>query len=224
MKKTISILVLCFLLLIPTKEAHAVIPIIQIIKEGIKKVIIAVDLQVQRIQNKTIWLQNAQKTLENEMSKLKLDEITGWVQRQKDLYDDYFKELWEVKNALTYYHKVKDIVEMQAHIVEEYSHAWQLTQQDKNFTAEELDYIYKVYSGILDQSVKNLDQLSLVINAFAIQMNDADRLTIINDAADNICVNLSDLRQFNQQNIGISLQRSKAQNSIDVAKRLYGLE
>ena len=45
--------------------------------------IIAVDLQVQRIQNKTIWLQNAQKTLENEMSKLKLDEITDWVQKNK---------------------------------------------------------------------------------------------------------------------------------------------
>jgi hypothetical protein len=224
MKKMLSIFIMCFLFAIPPKEAHAIIPIIQIIKEGIKKVIIAVDLQVQRVQNKTIWLQNAQKTLENEMSKLKLDEITGWVQRQKDLYGNYFDELWKVKSILTYYNKVQDIIKQQGQLVEEYGHAWQLTQQDKNFTDEELDYIYKVYSGILEESLKNLDQLFLVITAFVTQMSDAERLKIINDAADNISENLTDLRQFNQQNIGISLQRSKAKNNISVVKRLYGLE
>lgn len=224
MKKVISIFLMCVLFSMPPKEAHAVIPIIQIIKEGIKKVIIAVDLQVQRIQNKTIWLQNAQKTLENEMSKLKLDEITGWVQQQKDLYSNYFDELWKVKSILTYYSKVQVIIKQQGQLVDEYSHAWQLTQQDENFTAEELDYIYKVYSGILDESLKNLDQLFLVINAYVTQMSDAERLKIINDAAHNIGENLTDLRQFNQQNIGISLQRSKAKNNISVVKRLYGLE
>lgn len=220
---TVLTIAIC-LTIVPVKETDAQIPIITIIKQGIKKVIIAVDLQVQRIQNKTIWLQNAQKTLENEMSKLKLDEITGWVQNQKDLYEGYFDELWKVKSILTYYNKVQEITKQQGQIVDEYSHAWQLTQQDENFTLEELDYIYKVYSGILNESIKNVDQLFLVINAFTTQMSDAERLKIIDDVADNIRKNLTDLRQFNQQNIGISLQRSVAQNNIEVVKRLYGLE
>lgn len=224
MKKLINIAILSCLLALVSNSTNAQIPIITIIKQGIKKVIIAVDLQVQRIQNKTIWLQNAQKTLENEMSKLKLDEITGWVQKQKDLYEGYFDELWKVKSILTYYNKVQEIIKQQGQIVEEYSHAWQLTQQDENFTIEELDYIYKVYGGILDESLQNVDQLFLVINAFITQMNDAQRLKVINDAADNIGNNLADLRRFNQQNIGISLQRSSAQNNIEVVKRLYGLE
>lgn len=71
----------------------------EIIKEGVKKVIRAVDLQIQRIQTKTIWLQEAQKTLENAMQKLHLDEITDWVQKQKDLYSEYFDELWKVKHS-----------------------------------------------------------------------------------------------------------------------------
>ena len=71
--------------------------------KAIKKVIKAVDLQIQRLQNKTIWLQNAQKTLENKMAKLKLEEISDWVEKQRKLYDDYFQELWKVKSALTYY-------------------------------------------------------------------------------------------------------------------------
>jgi hypothetical protein len=52
----------------------------------VKKVIVAIDLKIQRLQTKTVWLQNAQKVVENTMSKLKLDEITDWVQKQKDLY------------------------------------------------------------------------------------------------------------------------------------------
>src|ERR1700691_3659973 len=53
--------------------------IIAVIKEGITKVIKAVDLKIQRLQTQTIWLQNAQKEIENVMSKVKLDEISGWV-------------------------------------------------------------------------------------------------------------------------------------------------
>ena len=40
----------------------------------------------------------------------------------------------------------------------------------------------QVYTGILDESVKNIDQLQLVINAFVTQMSDAKRLEIINTA------------------------------------------
>ena len=78
-------------------ELDAQIPILDIIKQGITKVIVAVDLKIQRLQNKTIWLQNAQKTLENSMSKLHLDEISDWVERQRNLYADYFDELRNVK-------------------------------------------------------------------------------------------------------------------------------
>ncbi len=70
----------------PINGVSAQDPITLIIKEGIVKVIKAVDLKIQRLQNKTIWLQNAQKTLENSMSKLKLDEISGWVEKQRTLY------------------------------------------------------------------------------------------------------------------------------------------
>ncbi len=74
-------------------------PITAVIKAGIKKAIVAVDLKIQRLQTKTIWLQDVQKEIENTMSKLKLDEITGWVQKQKDLYENYFEELMESKRC-----------------------------------------------------------------------------------------------------------------------------
>jgi len=210
--------------IVPINKALAQDPITLIIKEGIKKVIKAVDLQIQRNQNKVIWLQNAQKTLENTMSKLKLDEITVWVDKQKKLYQDYYQELQKVKAIISYYKRIKEITEKQVHLVEEYKRAWGLFKQDKHFTADELSYMGGVYSGILDESVKNLDQIFIVINSFQTQMSDAKRLEIINAAADRIDVNYNDLKTFNQQGIVISLQRAKAQNDVDVVKKLYGLQ
>lgn len=225
MKKLFIVFVLVWLESIaPTRSAQAQIPIAEIIKAAVKKVIKAVDLQIQRNQNKVIWLQNAQKTLENTMSKLKLDEITDWVDKQKTLYKDYYEELQKVKAIISYYKRIKEITEKQVRLVEEYKRAWGLFKQDKHFTADELSYMGSVYSGILDESVKNLDKIFIVINSFQTQMSDAKRLEIINATADRIDVNYNDLKTFNQQGVVISLQRAKAQNDVDVVKKLYGLQ
>jgi hypothetical protein len=223
MKKWIAILVMMVCLVVmPSSQSQA--QILEIIKEATTKVIKAIDLQIQRLQTKTIWLQNAQKTVENAMSQLRLDEITDWVQKQKELYADYFDELWRVKTIITYYYKVKEIIEKQKLLVSEYEKAFSLFKQDKNFTDEEIEYMEKVYAGILDESIKNVDEIFLVINSFATQMSDAERIEIINGVADKIETNFSDLRQFNNQNIVMSLQRAKQQNDVNVVRKLYGLE
>ena len=212
-----------FILLRPAKSS-AQDPISVIIKEGIKKVIVAVDLKIQRLQNKTIWLQNVQKAIENTMSKLKLDQISDWVEKQRKLYADYFDELSKVKEVIATYHRVKDIIDKQTALVNEYHSAWALFRQDDNFTADELNYMGNVYTGILNESIKNLDQVFIVINAFTTQMTDAKRIEIINHAAELVEENLADLRQFNDQNKMMSFQRAAEKGDIDVVKKLYGLE
>jgi hypothetical protein len=219
-----KIIVVAITLLSFSQETKAQFIIGDIIKAGIKKVIQAVDLKIQRLQNKTIWLQNAQKTLENELSKLKLQEIGDWANKQKELYGKYFDELSKVKTVILTYQSVKDIVSQQESLVKEYSKAFNLSKQDRNFTTAEINYMGKVYSGILGESLKNIESLQMVITSFATQMSDAKRLEIIHNAAGKVEENLSDLRQFNQQNIRVSLQRSKEKNDIDVVRELYGLQ
>ncbi len=223
MKRLLAMLCVCCCVLMPIQQLKAQDPISLIIKEGIKKVIKAVDLKIQRLQNKTIWLQNAQKTLENKMSQLKLTEIRDWVQKQKKLYEDYFQELWKVKSAIANYKRVKDIIEQQVAMVNEYKGAWSLFRQDKNFTPEELDYMLNIYMGMMDESMKNIDQLFLVVNAYATQMTDAKRLEIINTVADNIQTQYFDLKEFNTQNKMLSLQRASELSEIEYVRKLYGL-
>lgn len=205
------------------RGASAQIAVLEVIKAGVKKVIKAVDLKVQRLQNETIWLQNAQKVLENQLSKLKLTEIADWTEKQKDLYSQYYTELWKIKSAIAYYKRIKDLTEKQLAIVDEYKWAWNLFRQDKHFSAEELDQIQKVYSGILEESVKNLDQILLVAGSFKTQMSDAKRLEIINAAADQMDINYNDLKQFNTQNSKLSIQRAKSLEEVVKLKEIYGI-
>ncbi|MFV5692893.1 conjugal transfer protein TraI [Flavobacterium sp. LT1R49] len=225
-KKKIIVSLLCLLLLsTPARPAAAVaaFPIIGLIKEAVKRVILAIDLRIQRLQNKTIWLQNAQKKLENTLSKLKLDEISNWTQKQKDLYKNYYDELMKVKSIITYYQRIRDITQKQVRLVKDYERAWKLFQQDDHFNATELDYMQKVYSGILNESMKNIDQIFLVLDSFTIQMSDAKRLEIIDAAADKIDANYDDLSLFNRQNILLSLQRAKTKNDVNAVKQFYGI-
>jgi hypothetical protein len=206
------------------KGADAQDVISQVLGSTVGRVIRAIDLQVQRLQNQTIWLQNAQKALENQLSKLKLTQISDWSQKQKDLYGDYYNELWKVKSVITYYERIKDMTRRQASLVTQYNEAWNLLKQDQHFSADELQYMQSVYSGILQESVKNLDEILVVINSFKTQMSDAKRLELVDKAADRVDTNCSDLKQFNNQNYLLSVQRAKDANEVETLKRYYGME
>ncbi|RZJ88660.1 MAG: conjugal transfer protein TraI, partial [Chryseobacterium sp.] len=170
------------------------------------------------------WLQNAQKVLENQLSKLKLTEIADWTERQKELYSEYYTSLWKVKSAIAYYKRVKELTVRQIAIVDEYKWAWGLFQKDKHFRVEELDKMQTVYLGILEESVKNLDQVLLVVNSFKTQMSDAARLEIIVQASEKMEDNHRDLKQFNSRNIGLSLERAKSLNEVAKLRELYGMD
>jgi len=210
------------LVLAVPRESHAVIPIIKIIKEAVKKVIKAVDLLIQRMQNEVIKLQNAQKVLENELSKLKLKEIAEWTEKHRKLYEEYFDELWKVRNTIAAYERIQKIIQRQELIVKEYNQAWRHVKDDDHFTEREIDYLYRVYAGILRESSRNLDQILLVINSFKTQMTDAKRIEIISKAGDNIDKNYSDLKALNVYVTNMSMRRAKDKHDLDAIRKLYG--
>jgi hypothetical protein len=222
--KKIGISVLSITLLFSnTEKANAQFVIGEVIKLTVTKVIKAIDLKVQRMQNKTIWLQNAQKVIENQMSKTRLTEISGWTEQQRQLYSNYYTELGKIKSAISNYQRIKDITLKQAALVSEYRQAWSLFRQDNHFNPQELNYIQQVYTGILDASVKNLDEIILVVSPTKTQMTDEQRLELINNASDHLDENYNDLHQFNNQGIQLSLQRSKELNDTQSIKKLYGI-
>ncbi|NLR67909.1 conjugal transfer protein TraI [Chitinophaga varians] len=223
MRKITIVWLLCALFTItPTMQAKAIIWVV--VKAAAKKIIMAIDLQIQRLQNKTIGLQNAQKKIENVLSSLKFKEINSWMEKQKALYQNYYDELWKVKNAIAYYRNIKSIIQKQVGIVDEYKHAISLFKSDKHFTPDEIRNMEQVYEGILSKTLKNIDELTFVINSFSTQMSDAARLEIIKKASDAVDENYRDLREYNSSNVLTSLQRAKDLSEVENLRLLYGLE
>jgi len=131
--------------------------------------------------------------------------------------------LWQVRQTLATYHRIAIIAQRQKQIVQQYKFTWEMINQDKHFTRSEIDYMYRVYTGILNESLYNIDEIMLVINSYKTQMSDAKRLEIINKAGDAIDKNYRDLQQFNNQNIQLSLNRAKDEHEMLAVKKLYGL-
>lgn len=224
MKKTILLLLLCCLSGPLIQTAKAQIPGVSIITSVISKVIKAIDLQIQKQQNKVIWLQNAQKELENTMAKLKLNDIGQWEEKQRKLYDDYFQELRKVKTAISTYEEVKSIVDRQKELVAEYNATWGLLRQDNHFTPQELQTMSSVYSGILQESLSNIEQLNMVVTSLSTQMSDGKRLALIHSAGKSVDQNISDMHRFNNQNIQLSLSRAQDEKDAEDLKQLYGVK
>ncbi|HUC79477.1 MAG TPA: hypothetical protein VMR70_01120 [Flavisolibacter sp.] len=224
MKRFLVCFCFCVLTIFPARRSCAQVPVLQVIAQAVKKVIKAIDLKIQRLQNKTIWLQNAQKTLENKMQELKLGEISDWVEKQRKLYADYYEELWKVKAAIGYYSKVKGIMDKQLLMLREYKKAIALFKRDEHFSSQDIAYMEQVYAGMLNQSVKHLDELGILITSFATQMSDGKRLELIRQIEGRMDGMLTDLRKFNQQNIRLSLQRARDVKEVEVVKSLYGIK
>jgi len=221
--KLIGMIGAILICLIAHPAAKAQIPVVSLVSSAIKKVIVAIDLEVQKVQNQTIELQNAEASLENKMSLGNLNDISGWLTKEKNLYNSYYQELAQVKKVITDYDEVKQATQSQIELVSEYKTAYSLFQQDKNFSPSEISYMASVYNGILQQSIQNLNEVVMAVTSLTTQMSDAERLLMVHKGSAGMQKNLNDVRQFNNANMAITLQRAQENNDMQTVKQLYGI-
>jgi len=214
-----KIIIISLFLLPLTSKAQ----VIEIIKAIITAAIKAADLKIQQLQNETIWLQNAEKSAENTLSENKLAEISGWMQKQKELYAKYYKELSEVKTAISDDSRIQDAIAKQGQITKECSRFTVLLRQDGHFNASEIQYMGQVTTGIINESVKSLNQLQSLLNPGTSSMKDSERMALLQTAIKGINENYDDLKAFEEQTSRLSLQRAKDGNDVNSIKKLYGL-
>jgi len=226
-RNIISVVVLFTLLGLspaPTLASELTISITELIKTAVRRTIKAVDLKIQRLQNKTIWLQNACKLLENQMTARKLNEISRSSHFYNQLYEEYFAELKNAKHMITQYHKIREIARIQSLVVTEYQKVWWLLQKDPNFSAGELRQMSHNYQDILESSLMNTDLLIHVISSYSSSMTDGQRLKLIRNVETKVYKNFKVLQHYNRHNGLISLQRAHTSQQQKHIKLLYGLK
>ncbi|MGO1817556.1 MAG: conjugal transfer protein TraI, partial [Sphingobacterium sp.] len=72
-------------------------------------------------------------------------------------------------------------------------------------------------------SLGNVDRIGGIIGSFSLQMSDAARLALINQAADELQENYDALNRFNTENILLGLQRGKETRELKQLRWFYDL-
>lgn len=222
-KLSIIIGLIVIITIAPFQKSQAQIPVVGLISSAIKKVITALDLKVQQLQNQTIALQNAERSLENNLHLNNLSDISGWLNKERTLYQNYYQELAKVKILISDYDEVKKIISQQKELLSEYHNASALFHRDKHFSGPELSAMENIYGGILQESIRNLEEVTAAVTAFGTQMDDAERMMMVHHASSGMQTNLDHLRQYNNQNAIISYERALDKRDRQTIKQLYGI-
>ncbi len=123
------------------------------------------------------------------------------------LHEVFLDGLWLVSPEVRKYYKIAEIISCQKSIVSEYKSAYKRFSASGNFRASELDYLSKVYSNLLGESLDNLDQLVMVVTANKLRMSDQERLAAIDEIFAVTQDKLVFLRSFNRQASVLAIQR-----------------
>ncbi len=140
-----------------------------------------------------------------------------------NLHRTFLDGLLQVNPAVKKYKRIADIISYQLRIAKEYKAAFNQFKQDKQFTIEEIDYLGKVYRNLFEQSLKSLDELSMVIISGRLRMSDDERLQAIDKIYSSVEDQYFFLKDFNDNTAMLALQRKSEQAEIRMSRRINGL-
>jgi archaellum component FlaC len=141
-----------------------------------------------------------------------------------ELHKTFLDALMEVSPAVRKYRKVADIIDYQLILVKEYKSAYGSFQHSGQFNKEELKYLYRVYEDLIDQSLKNVEALTMVVTAGKVRMSDSERINAIDDIYNDMQDKLNFLRHFNNNTLLLAKQRQKTNNEVGTVRNIYGLK
>ena len=139
------------------------------------------------------------------------------------LHKDFLDGLLEVSPAVKRYKKIADIISYQIKIVKGSKAALNQFKGDKNFTIEEIEVMGKVYGRLMNEGIKCLDELLMVVTAGNLRMSDDERLKAIDRIYVKIVEQFSFLKDLNNSTSVLSVQREKESYELDISRKLYGI-
>lgn len=140
-----------------------------------------------------------------------------------NLHRDFLDGLLQVSPAVRQYSKAADIIRVQLKLVKESKAALAEFKGSKQFTITEIEHLGNVYANLLNESLKMLDELALVITAGKLRMSDDERLHAIDKIYAEVMEQYTFLNEFNNGTAILSLQREKEKMDIDLMRKVHGL-
>jgi hypothetical protein len=140
------------------------------------------------------------------------------------LHKHFLDGLLEASPTVKKNKRVADIISIQVQLVKEYKGAYRHFLSADVFHADELQYLRNVYQNLVDRSLKNLDELLMIITSGQLRMNDAERLNAIDRIYADMQDKLQFLRYFNDKTTLVLIQMKKGLQDVDDLSRLFGIK
>jgi len=140
-----------------------------------------------------------------------------------NLHRDFFSSLKNVNPKIKKYSKIADIIAYQVRIINETKRTLQGIRETKQFTTEELDYCKQVFDNLLEECVKTIDELFMVITSGELEMKDDERLKRIDKLYADMQDKYSFCSSFSEEMGLLSVQRMGEQMEINRSKILNDL-
>jgi DNA repair ATPase RecN len=140
------------------------------------------------------------------------------------LHKTFLDALMQVSPVVKNYKRVGDIINFQMLLMRESKNGLNRFVKSGNFSEKEISYFEKVYGNLLSQSLRNLDELTMVVIADKLRMSDDERLQAVDDIYLQMQDKLLFLRNFNATSNVLALQRAKEAKDLYASKELQELK
>jgi hypothetical protein len=140
-----------------------------------------------------------------------------------NLHFGFLDSLKKINPAIKNWAKVADIIAYQLRIIKNAKQTIKDIREAGQFTDDELDYCKIVFDNLLEECLKNIDELIMVTTDGLLTMKDDERMKRI----DKLYVDMQDKYVFtssfsNEMSI-LSAQRLSEQTEIILSKKINGL-
>lgn len=153
-----------------------------------------------------------------------LNTIGGFTRGEFDLHGDFINSLKNVNPEIKRYAKVADIIALQVKIVQQSGRAYRQLQQSDMLSANELTYIDRVFTRLLDDCEQILDELITVTTNGKLEMKDDERMSRI----DRLYLDMQDSytfsKGFSDEAQALALSRKKEHNDVFTGRALRGIK
>ena len=140
------------------------------------------------------------------------------------LHQLFLDGLMAVNPTIRNYKRIPYIIDYQRLLLAEYKNAYERFKNDPHFTPQEIEYLANVYNYLFMASLRNIDDLVMIITATKLRMSDAERMQAIDRIFYDMEGKLVFLRTFNNSTQLLAIQRARAANDMRAINHLYGLD
>ena len=139
------------------------------------------------------------------------------------LHQLFLDGLMAVNPTIRNYKRIPFIIDYQKLLLKEYKNAYNRFKSDPNFKPEEIEYLVNVYSFLFKASLRNIDDLMMIITATKLRMSDDERMAAIDRIFYDMESKLIFLRGFNNSTQLLAIQRARSANDVRTIQYLYGV-